>query len=130
MRTKFFYCSSFIICLLITMGIKIFREKLYGISEFIDICLGSTPSFFYLFGLMSLFAIFNKHSSISSLFMNSFIIMLGALTYEAEQFWTSRFFDLFDVFATILAFIIFLFMHIGNIKMKKNITNEDLNRLV
>lgn len=98
---------------------KVFREELYGTNIVIDIFIGSTPSFFYLLGLMSLVAIFSQHLKLHSVLKTSFLLMLGALIYEIEQYWSSRTFDLYDVLATLLAFFVFLLVHIENFNFKK-----------
>ena len=46
--------------------------------------------------------------------------MLGALTYEIEQYWSSRVFDLYDVVAILLAFFVFLFVHLESL-VEKNV---------
>ena len=39
------------------------------------------------------------------------MLTAGALTYEMEQYWTSMFFDLGDIIATLLAAILMLSLH-------------------
>lgn len=102
------------------------REKLYGIDLSIDILLGSSPSFLYLLGLSSLFAIITGQSKPNSVLKGSLLLMLGALSYEIEQYWSSRVFDFYDVVATLLAFFVFLLfhIHIEGIHLKKSESNS------
>lgn len=111
MRSKKFYIFCFLMCSLLSILIKVYREKLYGIDTLLDIILGSSPSFLYFLGLASLFTILTRQSKLCSNLKNSFILMLGALSYEIEQYWSLGVFDSYDVIATLLAFSIFLFIH-------------------
>ena len=80
---------------------------------FLDIILGSSPSFLYVFGLSSLLILFTRKLKFESVIKYSFIVMLGALSYEIEQYWSSRVFDFYDVVATLLAFSLVLIIHIN-----------------
>jgi len=80
------------------------RTDLFGINNLLDTFLDSAPSFFYLFGILSVIPIvqpnikkFNKSVS---------IVTAGALTYKIEQYWTSMFFDLSDIIAASIMIIL------------------------
>ncbi len=120
MRSNNFYILCFVISLLFSILVKIYRESLYGIYALLDIALGSSPSFLYFFGLSALVAILIRHSKFNSVVKIIFILMLGALTYEIEQYWSSRVFDLYDVVAILLAFFVFLFVHLESL-VEKNV---------
>jgi hypothetical protein len=94
--------------------VKFSRESLYGINLPLDMLLGSTPSFLYLFGLISAIPIFYKNIEFSSYQKSWLALTSGALLYEFEQYWTSRFFDYNDVIATLLGFALIVIIHPAN----------------
>jgi len=70
-----------------------------GINEF-------APSFFYTLGVCLIGASFSKKKpKIMMIF-----IALGSIAYELEQIFTSYYFDLKDLFAIIIAFLVGLFI--------------------
>ena len=111
LKSKKFYCVSFVSCLILALLIKFSRNKYFGLNEVLDVFLASAPSFLYLFGLICCVPLLKKSIEIAAYKKTAFLFTLGALTYEAEQIWTSRHFDLNDVLATILALILFLAIH-------------------
>lgn len=115
-RDKNFYIVNFIICVTFAVIVKVTRTDLFGIHSFLDLFLSSSPSFFYLFGIMSIIPIIQP--SIGNKAFTKSILMLtaGALTYEAEQYWTSMIFDLADIIATLLATSVMFFYININVK--------------
>ncbi|MCI2282926.1 hypothetical protein L3081_05385 [Colwellia sp. MSW7] len=124
MKSKKFYICCFITCSIFSILVKVNREKLYGIDLSIDILLGSSPSFLYLLGLSSLCTIITEQSKPKSDLKGSLLLMLGALSYEIEQYWFSGVFDFYDVIATLLAFFVFLLFHIDFTHLKKSESNS------
>ncbi len=120
MKSNNFYLLCFVISFLFSILVSLYRDSLYGIDVLLDIVLGSSPSFLYLLGLSALVAMLTRHSKFNSVLKISFILMLGALTYEIEQYWSSKVFDLYDVIATLLAFSVFVFAHLDSL-FEKNI---------
>jgi hypothetical protein len=110
-RSKEFYIISSIVCLVLAIAVKLTRHNFFGNSEILDILLGSSPSFLYLFGLISSIPVIKNNMKFNSYRKTSFLVTLGALTYEAEQAWTSRAFDYYDIAATILALTLMLVIH-------------------
>ena len=108
-KSKKFYAICFIACLILAVTVKLLRHSYSGTNEFSDILLGSSPSFLYLFGLISIVPVVKVDIQLSSYIKTAFMLTLGALAYEAEQSW--RTFDFYDVIATISAFLIFLAIH-------------------
>jgi len=120
MRPKVFYIYCFAICLFLSLLVKVYRDNLYGIDVLLDILLGSSPSFLYLFGLISLVTLITWQSRTSSVLKNTLLLTLGALSYEVEQYWSSRVFDYYDLIATLLASFVFLLFHLERIILKKH----------
>jgi len=110
-RSKKFYIVSFVTCFLLAIAVKIIRPIYVGSNEFLDILLGSSPSFFYLFGLIAAIPVIKKDMEFTSYKKVALMITLGACVYESEQIWTARVFDFYDVVATLLAITIFLVIH-------------------
>jgi ribose/xylose/arabinose/galactoside ABC-type transport system permease subunit len=110
-RNKEFYIISFIVCLVLAIIVKFTRHSFFGNSEFLDILLGSSPSFLYLYGLISIIPVIKNNLEFTSYKKLAFMVTLGALTYEVEQVWSSRFFDYYDIAATILALTLMLVIH-------------------
>ena len=120
MRSNNFYILCFVISLLLSILVNVYRESLYGMNVLLDIVLGSSPSFLYFLGLSALVAILTRHLKFNSVLKITFILMLGALTYEIEQYWSSRVFDLYDMAAILLAFSVFVFAHLESL-LEKNV---------
>jgi hypothetical protein len=113
-KSKTFYIYSFVISLSLALWVKFSRESLYGINLPLDVLLGSTPSFLYLFGLISAIPIFYKNIEFSSYQKSWLALTGGALLYEFEQYWTSRVFDTYDVIATLLGLALIVIIHCAN----------------
>ncbi len=97
---------------LITVIIQSVRQYHWGISELLDLVIGSSPSFFYVVGLAFVIPIV-KHSCAIRQFISTVVfIVLGALVYEYEQLLTHRQFDTNDLYATfsggLVAILLFL----------------------
>ena len=73
--------------------------------------LGSAPSFFYLFGIMSLIPIVQPKINIKTFNRSVLMFTAGALTYEMQQYWTAMLFDLGDIISTLLAALLMLSLH-------------------
>jgi len=110
-RDKSFYIASFITCGFFAIIVKVTRTEGFGINVFLDTILGSSPSFFYLFGILSLIPIIQPKINIKTFNKSILMFTAGALIYEAEQYWTSMFFDLGDILATLLAGMLMLSLH-------------------
>ncbi len=110
-RAKSFYISSFIICGVFAIIVKVTRSDVFGINSFWDVFLGSSPSFFYLFGIISIIPIIQPKINVKTFKKSVLMFTAGALTYEMEQYWTSMFFDLGDIIATLLAALLMLSLH-------------------
>ncbi|AAZ28643.1 putative membrane protein [Colwellia psychrerythraea 34H] len=108
-RGNKFYIASFIICTILAIIVQQMRTDLFGINNLLDTFLGSAPSFLYLFGILSVIPMVLPN--IKKLNKSVLIVTAGALTYEIEQYWTSMFFDLSDIIATILAALLMIFLH-------------------
>jgi hypothetical protein len=70
-----------------------------GINEF-------APSFFYTAGMCLIAAAFSKKAP----FITMIAIALGSITYELEQFFTDRTFDIKDLIAVMVAFVTSIFI--------------------
>tara|TARA_B100001059_G_scaffold66341_1_gene62795 strand:+ start:4222 stop:4629 length:408 start_codon:yes stop_codon:yes gene_type:complete len=110
-REQKFYIASFIICGAFAIIVKLTRSNIFGINSFLDTFLGSSPSFFYLFGILSLIPIVKPKIDIKTFKKSVLMFTAGALTYEIEQYWTSMFFDLGDIIATLLAALLMFSLH-------------------
>ncbi|WP_019028058.1 hypothetical protein [Colwellia piezophila] len=110
-RGKSFYIASFIICVVFAIIVKVTRTDVFGINNVLDTFLASSPSFFYLFGIMSIIPVVQPKINIKTFNKSVLILTAGALTYEMEQYWTSMHFDLGDITATLLAAILMLSLH-------------------
>lgn len=110
-RSEKFYLFSFITCLILALATKAFRESYTGDSQLFIIALGSAPSFLYLFGLIAVVPLIRKNMTLTSFRKTAYFLTLGALTYEIDQAFSSRVFDVYDVVATLLALIIMLGLH-------------------
>lgn len=110
-RDKKFYLASFIICGVFAIIVKATRSNAFGLNHFGDVFLGSSPSFFYLFGILSIIPIIQPKITIKTFNKSTLMLTLGALIYELEQYWTSMVFDLGDIIATLLAAILMLALH-------------------
>jgi hypothetical protein len=110
-RDKNFYIASFIICLVFAIIVKLTRTDVFGTNSVLDLFLGSSPSFFYLFGILSIIPVVQPKINIKTFNKSILMLTAGALTYEMEQYWTSMFFDLGDIIATLLAAILMLSLH-------------------
>ncbi len=110
-RDKKFYIASFIISLVFAIIVKLTRADVFGINSVLDIFLGSSPSFLYLFGILSLIPVVQPKINVKTFNKSTLMLTAGALTYEMEQYWTSMFFDLGDIIATLLAAILMLSLH-------------------
>lgn len=110
-RDKSFYIACFIICGAFAIIVKLTRTDVFGINSFLDTLLGSSPSFFYLFGILSLIPIVQPKINIKTFKKSVLMFTAGALTYEMEQYWTSMFFDLGDIIATLVAALLMLSLH-------------------
>jgi len=120
MRSKIFYTISFIVCLILAIVVKLTRQTFLGYSEILDIFLGSSPSFLYLFGIISIIPVLKKNMEFTSYWKTALAVTLGALLYELEQAWTSRVFDCYDIIATALAFAVMIVIH----NSKESITSR------
>jgi hypothetical protein len=87
------------------------RSEFFGINTFLDIFLGSSPSFLYLFGLIALIPVIQPKISIKTFNKSVLMLTAGALVYEMEQYWTSMYFDFSDIFATVLAGLVMFAVH-------------------
>jgi len=111
LKSERFYKRSFIVCLVLAIVIKAVRGSFFGSNEILDIFLGSSPSFLYLFGLIALIPIVKSGIEFSAFKKMAIACSIGALAYELQQYWTSRVFDTFDIVATALAIITMLILH-------------------
>ncbi len=64
------------------------------------------PNLFYTLGICLIIPQFVKQRQIRSMIYTT----LGVLTYELEQVWTNRTFDLLDIIATLVGFGIAVFI--------------------
>ena len=71
----------------------------FGINEF-------APSFFYTAGMCLIAAAFSKKEP----FIKMIAIALGSITYELEQIFTDRTFDIKDLIAVMVAFVTSIFI--------------------
>ena len=110
-RNKSFYIASVVICGAFAILVKSTRADLFGINSFLDIFLGSSPSFLYLFGALSIIPIVQPKINTATFYKSVLMLTIGALVYELEQYWTSMFFDLTDVTATLLAALLMFYLH-------------------
>ena len=111
LRSTNFYLVNFIMCSVLAIIVKAIRTNYYGINDLIDVLLGSSPSFLYLFGLIAFIPLVKRDIEPLKFKKYTLLITVGALTYEAEQYWTARIFDLNDVMATLLATSLMLLVH-------------------
>jgi len=111
LKSERFYKRSFVVCLVLAIVIKAVRGSFYGSNDILDIFLGSSPSFLYLFGLISLIPIVKSDIEFPAFKKLAIVCTLGALVYELEQYWTSRVFDTYDIIATVLAITAMLVIH-------------------
>jgi hypothetical protein len=98
-------------CVIIATVVKAARADIFGRNSVLDIFLGSSPSFFYLFGIMSIIPLVQPKINIRTFNKTVLMLTAGALIYEAEQYWTSMYFDLGDIIATLLAAMLMLSLH-------------------
>lgn len=110
-RSDNFYIASIAICFTSALIVKFSRQSYSGDNEFILISIGSLPSFLYIFGFIALIPIVKKDITFLAFIKSACFLTLGALAYEFEQAFTSRIFDYYDVFATILALLLMLGVH-------------------
>lgn len=106
-----FYITSFFISGICAIFIKLSRGNLFGINSDFDILLGSSPSFFYLFGVLSIVPVIHRKINVTTYRKYVLFIMAGGILYEMEQYWTSMIFDIGDVIATIFAGLLMLALH-------------------
>lgn len=110
-RKDSYYLTSVILCFTLAIFIKLHRKTDVVHHEFVQVLLGSLPSFLYLYGLVCLVPLFKKDLTVAGFVKSALFLTLGALSYELEQLYSSRVFDYFDIAATILALLIVLFVH-------------------
>ncbi len=110
-RRKNFYIASFILCGTLAIAVQLTRAETTGINSLLDTFLGSSPSFLYLFGIMSVIPIVQPKVNIQTFKKYILWSTAGALTYEMEQYWTSMIFDLNDIVATLFAAVLMFVLH-------------------
>jgi len=110
LRGRRFYICSFTICFILALIVKQGRGDYWGVNDYLDILLGSSPSFLYLFGIASFVPIITE-IKLKEYTKSVLALTLGALIYEIEQNWTAMNFDLGDIVATVMAGAMMMLLH-------------------
>ena len=119
MNNRAIYLMLFVLSAILSLAIKLNRELYVGISDGLDILVGSVMSYLYVVILVSGYVTF-AHSVTNRKLRNCIIsITCGALLWEIHQaFIPEMYFDWKDIVATLLAFtVLMLIQHykpVGN----------------
>lgn len=100
-------------CIITTVAIKSLRSQYHEVTEVLSLVLDVAPSFFYVFGGISLIPILNRDLSLRKFIEYSSFFTIGACIYELSQIWTSARFDIFDLLATFAAYILALHLNLN-----------------
>ena len=105
MNNRAIYLILFILSAILSLAIKLSRELYVGISDGLDILVGSVMSYLYVVILVSGYVTFAN--SVTNKKLNNCIIGItcGALLWEVHQaFIPEMYFDWKDIVATLIAF--------------------------
>lgn len=109
MNNRAIYLMLFVLSAILSLAIKLNRELYVGISDGLDILVGSVMSYLYVVILVSGYVTF-AHSVTNRKLRNCIIsITCGALLWEIHQaFIPEMYFDWKDIVATLLAFTVLM----------------------
>lgn len=110
MNNRLFFLIVFVCSLLLTIWVKMNRADYFGINPWLDVLLGSAPSFLLVTTLSSSLVVFANNLQPRKLVLSILSLSVGALAWEFETIGISEnlIFDWNDVLAIVLAAILML----------------------
>lgn len=106
--------SIFFVSIILAIIIQNMRSDMANLNSISLAILGSAPSFFYVFGSLALIPVIKPNLTIQGYIKAALFFTIGACVYEITQLWTDSQFDLLDLFASAIAFVMAVFVYRKN----------------